>query len=320
MLRRGDREHNVWNAACDFAINGMLVESCARGGPLNGIAAMPSITDPHTGRPQPIGLWDERFNNWIAESIYDELERSRTTPGCNWDQLLEPGLDREKPEAEAHARAAVAKALVRAREHRQRQGHGDEPGQWERLAEAGLHPTVHWQDLFRRRLLFWGFDSISWARPNRKYRPHGLYLPRHRGYEFPNIIFAFDTSASVSDRFLGHMLAELNGLLKLVRSSVVRVVCCDAQVQLVGDFCSSRRLDPERHKLRGGGGTDFRPVFEYARREKRFRHLVFLTDTYGVFPETPPEDLDTLWLVPQGLEEEPPFGEVIALPFSVLKS
>jgi predicted metal-dependent peptidase len=316
MLRRGDRENNPWNAACDFAINGMLVASCAVGSPLTGVAAMPSITDPRTRRPEPIGLWDDRFINWTAESIYDELERSATDLRLNWDQLLEPGVDREKAEAEAHARAAVAKSLIRAREHRQQHDAGDKPGGWERLAEAGLYPKVRWQDRLRRRALSWGFDSISWDRPNRKYRPHGFYFPRHRGYQLPDILFAFDTSGSVSDQFLGQMIAELNGLLTMARNSVVRVVCCDTVVQVVGDFHAGRRLDPQQHKLRGGGGTDFRPVFDYARQEKRFRQVIYLTDTMGIYPEPPPQDLNTLWLVPHDMADKPPFGEVIPLPFA----
>jgi predicted metal-dependent peptidase len=230
MLRRGDREHNRWNAACDFAINGLLVASCAHGGPLNGVAVVPSVRDPRTRRPEAIGLWDERFINWTAEAIYDELERTAIDLHPNWDQLLEPGADRERAEAEGQARAAVAKSLVRARDYRQQHGAGDEPGSWERLAEAGLHPAVRWQDRLRSRALAWGFDPISFDRPNRKYRPHGFYFPRHRGYQLPDILFAFDTSGSISDNFLGQMIAELNGLLTMARSSVVRVVCCDTTV------------------------------------------------------------------------------------------
>jgi predicted metal-dependent peptidase len=278
---------------------------------------MPSVANPNTGRPQPIGLWDKRFVNWTAESIYEELERNTIALGLNWDELLEPSSDRDRAEAATHARAAVAKSLIRAREHRQQHSPGTKPGDWERMADEGLHPTVPWQHRLRQCALAWGYDTISWNRPNPKYRPHGLHFPRHRGYQLPNILFAFDTSGSVSDRFLGCMVAELNSLLALARSSVVRVVCCDADVKIVGDFHASRRLDPARHTLRGGGGTDFRPVFEYARREKRFRCLIYFTDSFGIYPETPPPGLDTLWLVPQGTANHPPFGKVISLPFSI---
>jgi len=316
-LRRNGRRCELWNAACDFAVNGLLQSSCREEGSLRGIAAMPFITNLKTGRPERIGLWDERFANWTAENIFDELERNDADPGANWDQMLEPSSDQKTANVEARARAAVAKSLIRAREYRQQHGRGDQPGNWERLAEAGLHPTVPWQDRLRRQILTWGFDTVSWSRPSPKYRPHGFYLPRHRGYQLPDILFAFDTSGSVSDRFLGQMLAELNGLLALARNSVIRVVCCDAEVQVVGDFNAGRHLDPQQHKLRGGGGTDFRPVFDYAHREKRFRQVIYLTDTMGIYPEPVPQNLNTLWLVPQNMADQPPFGEVIPLPFSI---
>lgn len=44
-------------------------------------------------------------------------------------------------------------------------------------------------------------------------------------------------------------------------------------------------------QIRGLGGTDFRPVFEYVeklRREKEFvnlKGLIYFTDGYGTFPE-----------------------------------
>jgi predicted metal-dependent peptidase len=313
-LRRNGRQAARWNAACDFALNGLLWRSYGSGGPLHGVAAMPSVVDLTTGRPRHIGLWDERFAGWTAENIYDELDETGTDLGVNWDQLLEPSSEQQTAAAEAQARAAVAKALIRAREHRQK--HGGEPGLLERLAEAGLSPAVPWHQRLRRRALSWGSDTISWTRPNPRFRPHGLYLPRHHGFQLPDILFAFDTSGSVSDRFLGQMVAELNALLLLARNSVVRVVCCDVEVQVVGDFHAGRRLDSRRHKLRGGGGTDFRPVFDYARREQRFWQLIYLTDACGTYPETAPQLLNTVWLVPHDIPAKPPFGEVIPLPFS----
>lgn len=48
-------------------------------------------------------------------------------------------------------------------------------------------------------------------------------------------------------------------------------------------------------KIRGLGGTDFRPVFQYVeqlRREKEFqnlRGLIYFTDGYGTFPERKPD-------------------------------
>ena len=57
----------------------------------------------------------------------------------------------------------------------------------------------------------------------------------------------------------------------------------------------------EHFELRGGGGTDFRPVFSYVEelREKgtfdRLKGLLYFTDGYGIFPAKRP-DYDVAFL------------------------
>lgn len=222
---------------------------------------MPTEVDEATRRSRPVGLWEARFAEEPAEIIYDQLVKEGGDVGENWDQLLESS---DAGNAQ-QAKAAIAKALIRAKELRRQRGQGDEPGMWERWAEKEIQGAVRWQDRFRQRTLAWGNDALSWSHPNTKYWPHGIYLPRYRGFQLPDILFAFDTSGSISDEFLGRMVGELNLLLMSARNSRVRVVCCDANVHVIGEFTSGRRLDPRIHSLRGGGGTDFRPIFEYVR-------------------------------------------------------
>lgn len=314
--RREGRDSRLWNAACDFAVNSMLVVSARPEGKLAGIASMPVEFDEATGRSRPIGLCEARFAEQPAEVIYEQLVKEGRDVGENWDQLLEPSTEAERTGNMRQASAAIAKALIRAKELRQRRGRGDEPGFWERWAEKEIQGSVRWQDRFRQRALAWGNDILSWSRPNPRCRSQGIYLPRYRGFQMPDILFAFDTSASISDEFLGRMIGELNSLLISARNSLVRVVCCDADVHVIGDFTSGRRLDPRVHSVRGGGGTDFRPVFDYLRMHNNFRHLIFLTDACGTFPEPSPSGLSTLWLVPDLEGISVPFGDVIVLPIN----
>ena len=65
--------------------------------------------------------------------------------------------------------------------------------------------------------------------------------------------------------------------------------------------------------LRGGGGTDFRPVFDYAVKHRK-RLIIFFTDGFGTFPERPPS-IKTIWVVsPNGAPSKNfPFGKVIRI-------
>ena len=46
-------------------------------------------------------------------------------------------------------------------------------------------------------------------------------------------------------------------------------------------------------KVKGGGGTDFRPVFEYVKKLEadhvltNLKGLIYFTDGYGIYPELP---------------------------------
>ena len=70
---------------------------------------------------------------------------------------------------------------------------------------------------------------------------------------------------------------------------------------------------------KGGGGTDFRPVFEHIDGDKNEDEppvcVVYLTDLDGSFPNVEP-DYPVLWCVPEGSccgSRPPPFGEIVAV-------
>jgi predicted metal-dependent peptidase len=62
--------------------------------------------------------------------------------------------------------------------------------------------------------------------------------------------------------------------------------------------------------MKGRGGTDFRPVFEYAKKVNA-NGVIYLTDMMGTFPETC--SLRTLWVSTEK-DQTAPFGKVIYLP------
>lgn len=294
-----ERHPGLWNIACDFVINLLLQESKT----LKGRAAMPRD-------PNPIGFVDEKYQNHTAEQVYDKLPKD--FEGISWDPML--GGDPDcVAKAVTAARNATARALAKAKEYRHRVGQGNLPSDWERIAEAGLQPTVGWETQLQLNASASGSDTFSWSRPNKKLRPHGFYLPSYRGFQLAKTMFVFDTSGSISDKFLGQMAAELNKLLRTAPRSAITVVTCDTEMHVVGDFSASSPFKPEQHRLPGGGGTDFRPPFEYAQRN-RYEQVIYLTDSYGIFPEKPPAGIKSIWLVPAECTKDIPFGQTIYIP------
>lgn len=68
--RRGSREHEVWNEACDYALN-PIIHSESRFG--KTIQPPSAFTDGKWDYSKPIILYDEKFDGMRAEDIYDIL-------------------------------------------------------------------------------------------------------------------------------------------------------------------------------------------------------------------------------------------------------
>ncbi|MEG2746469.1 MAG: VWA-like domain-containing protein [Gordonibacter sp.] len=111
---------------------------------------------------------------------------------------------------------------------------------------------------------------------------------------------AIDTSESVSGDLVQAFVRKTYNILKQVESFTDRVnihiIQCDARVQDDTAITSLDELDLyiDSMELRGFGGTDFRPVFDYVNLlvEKGeftdLKGLVYFTDGQGTFPRQQP--------------------------------
>lgn len=112
-------------------------------------------------------------------------------------------------------------------------------------------------------------------------------------------VIAIDTSGSVQGDIVQSFLQRTCDVLRQSGSFTERVeiylIQCDAEVQSVERLTSLDQLHEliPRLKLRGFGGTDFRPVFAYVDRlleEKKLTNLnglLYFTDGVGTYPENP---------------------------------
>ena len=114
------------------------------------------------------------------------------------------------------------------------------------------------------------------------------------------LVIAIDTSGSVQGDIVQSFLQRTCDVLRQSGSFTERVeiylIQCDAEVQSVERLTSLDQLHEliPRLKLRGFGGTDFRPVFAYVDRlleEKKLTNLnglLYFTDGVGTYPEKSP--------------------------------
>jgi predicted metal-dependent peptidase len=250
--RRRGRDPFLWNAACDFVINGWLQEMTIGSPPMIGV------------------LLDSEFRGLSAEEIYDRLaqdiRRARklaTLRGTGQPDLI--GADSGTPfvDAESYCRRALAQGLERWDLSGQR---GTLPAGLVEEIRSLSQPPIPWDV----KLAEW-FDRHfpppehrrSYARPSRRQastpdipRPSLCPLTEE---ERSSRVFAvlLDTSGSMDPRLLGKALGAIASYSLSREVYAVRLICCDAQAHDSGWVEPENLID--RFTIRGRGGTVLQP-------------------------------------------------------------
>jgi predicted metal-dependent peptidase len=167
---------------------------------------------------------------------------------------------------------------------------------------------VDWRDKFR--MAFDGLlrGEVSWARPNRRFIRHGVYLPGWRRTGAGRIAFVLDTSGSISADELSVYTAAVLGILEETGPEAVALVQCDVEVRRVDTIQPGDSFD--RIEVHGRGGTRFQPAFDWI-AESGFGAdaIVYATDLHcSDQPQDP--GLPVIWLTPTR-NRTMPFGEIV---------
>jgi predicted metal-dependent peptidase len=178
-----------------------------------------------------------------------------------------------------------------------------------RMIDFFLQPTLPWRALLARHMNSIARDDYSYTRPSSRRGEPAIY-PSLRSQQM-NVVVAVDVSGSIHQDELSEFIAEVDSLKSQVRARVTLMTCDN---RLTGDcpwvFEAWEHCQlPER--FIGGGGTDFRPVFDWIERyDQRPDLVIYFTDAQGHFPELE-ANYPVVWLV-KG-KESVPWGQRIQL-------
>jgi len=326
-IRICGRDPVLWNMACDYRINQMLVNERYE---------------------LPPGLLDEQFRGMSAEEIYVALVQEREAekqkdsddssddsegsddssddsegsddssddsegsgiPGRTpqtWGQVEEPTNEDGSPmsegditEEENRIKQMLAQAVSMA------QGIGDKSGgQVRQMAEEMLEANPPWEEILAAAIQQAARSDYSYSRQNRRCAGMpGLYSQE---IDKP-LVVALDTSGSINRQLLGTFIGKLREFVAQYQfAKPVLLIHCDEKIQNVEELDMTTDVRPV-----GGGGTDFEPVFQYIASEQIDpAAVIYFTDMAGSFPSP---DLDPLcpvvWLnwSSTGRLYDPPFG------------
>ena len=286
-LRRNGRDQARWNRACDYAINWILVAS--------GVFRLPEG-----------GLFDEQYKGMTAEQIYNKLptEDEEDDPSAGSDPLVgevwdatnddgEPLTESEKASEEMKAQATVSEAM----DAEQRVGIGEVDAAVREALEVNKIDAVAWYEQLAQWVTQYMISRSSFNTPDRRLLHTGHILPAAtRDPEF-HLVFAWDTSGSLTEELTGMIKAHINNAVQALNPSTVEIIYCDTRVRERNTFCRTTGASPIELDINpvGGGGTRFDPVFKYISDEDiETDCLVYFTDGIGQVNVTEP-DYPVLW-------------------------
>lgn len=270
MARLGSRAAGKWNEAGDYVINAMLKES--------------GFTVPSTW------LYDPKFDGMTTEQVYRLLPDS--TGDKSFDLLLPaPGAGGKATEAEEQVVAqSWAVAVVQAANGARKAG--KLPASIDRFVKALLSSKADWATLLKRFITEQTREGYSWRKYNKRFAAMDIFLPGRYSEVMETLVVVADDSGSINSKVLAAFAAETNAARDAATPMRTILISCDARVNHTAVFEPG---EPLVIKNKGGGGTDFRPPFEWLAREGITPScLVYLTDLEGRFPSHAP-DYPVLW-------------------------
>lgn len=350
--RRGDRDQALWNEACDYAINGVLVR--------DGFAL-----------PED-ALLDDRFDKLSAEQVYaalldEQQQDDQQDGGDDGDDGEQQGDDQQQPQggqqqpqsgdqpqdgqqqqqqqngkqsgSQSGSRGEVRDAADDAKTEQDWQTQvvqasklaqnlhakgGSAAGEAaERAAADARKPKVDWRNVLQQFLTARTQDDFTWNRPSRRHLAGDLIMPSMTSDGAGVIAIAIDTSGSIDEQQLADFLSEIQGVVDQLSPERVIVWCCDTQVR--GGTQTFERGDLIKPRIVGGGGTRFAPIFEALdETHEDVACLLYFTDGMGRMPKVAPS-VPTLWAIttPEARHAEatrlysfadmPTFGDIIYL-------
>ncbi len=322
FARRQHRVRHRWDLACDYAINPLLIEDGLQPPPnalhmplYQGMTAEEiyplldeqeeqETLDSHVYDPEP-----QQGTHSTADAAQRQLPESQDTeaeqqqgqgtaesPSEQTGAQKPPPLSpEEREQLSVQWRQRLAGAAQQALQH------GKLSRTWARRLEHWLQPQLPWRSLLARYLIAAARDDYSYGRPSR--RTGDFILPSLRSHQL-EVVVALDTSGSITDGEMDAFIQEIDALKGQVRARLI-LLPCDAALCPGAPWI----FEPWEHfqrprSLQGGGGTSFRPVFDWVEAQGMQPDLLlYFTDAQGDFPDREP-DYPVVWLV-KGRAEVP---------------
>lgn len=289
LWRRKDRDPDLWNIACDIVADYHLIYA--------GLTIKDSVYYKFCNEVDPTKS---------AEEVYNQLKKCKKG-GEDGDSFEKHKFwdDTDKASEYEWKHNLIRSAFMV-------KSQGNIPGDIEELINELIHGKISWRDILRDWQHSVVKNEYKFLPPNKKFLWNGTYIPSMSG-EKVEIIFAIDTSGSITTDELKSALSEVVSLVSQFDDYTVWYVQCDYNIQEVVKLEPGQYSLDDIKKVKGRGGTRF-PLEEIYNdvisKGGEPSGMIYFTDGYGnIDGDNIP--IPIIWLVSNNNNFKPDIGLVV---------
>jgi predicted metal-dependent peptidase len=172
--------------------------------------------------------------------------------------------------------------------------------------------ALGWPDLLRQWLT--SKTRCGWDAPFNApiYSTTGVVAAGRRSKKAGEIVLVIDTSGSIGQRTYDRFLQEAQAVLDDLKPERLHLLSVS---HVLADVVTLEEGDAVPDKLTGGGGTAFKPAFDWVKDNvDDMDVMVYLTDGWSNdLPSLPQVDFPLLWLTTQRAVTDFKIGEALAI-------
>jgi predicted metal-dependent peptidase len=334
-LREENRDHEIFNIACDIVVNSNIL--------LENKMDLSSISIKKYGVSMHLAPDDKEGNKYTAEQVYAMLvKNAKKQPNDANSNLDGTTASKKGKKASAQGKTSTAGGAKIWDDHSEWGKYADDstlrdvwarrlkdaaevisireasnscggvPLFAQRILEELTRPQTDWRTVLND-FIQEDIVDYSFSPPDRRFYDTPFFLPDFNDKDdiVEDILFMIDTSGSMSDKMIAAAYSEIKGAIDQFDGKLRGWLgFCDAAVVEPKPFGSVD--DVKKIKPLGGGGTSFTAIFKYVAEhmEKPPASIIILTDGYAPFPdEKSAMGIPVLWLI-NNEKVTPPWGKV----------
>ena len=256
-IRRESRDSRLWNIACDYHINNLLLKENYSS---FKITVMKDC------------FKDEKFKDLSEEEIYEKLLKEYPN-GLPDNEYLKEHLSGDLKELDQEEKSKAIAKVMEATQTAKAMGCDVGSGITSLLSKF-IKPSINWKKvLYKYMTALLDKSDYSWRKPNRRFSD--MYLPSRVESDgrLTHLLYFLDVSGSIEESQIVRFNSEIRHIKESLNPDKLTLVQFDTRIRRVDVFTSTQKFT-NIHVV-AGGGTSYTDVRDYILKEKPTASVIF---------------------------------------------